>query len=88
MGEVLTVNRMARRLGVTARWLRAEAEAGRVPCLRAGNRYLFNPLAVEQALAQRAAEGGVRAGTDVPQPPRGTATDHKGMDHTMKEDHE
>jgi excisionase family DNA binding protein len=47
--------RMARRLGVTQRWLRDEADAGRVPHLRAGTRYLFAPAAVEAALAARAA---------------------------------
>jgi hypothetical protein len=52
---VLSLARMARRIGVTAGWLRAEADAGRVPCLRAGNRYLFSPAAVELALADRAA---------------------------------
>lgn len=57
MEEVLTLPRMARRLGVTAGWLRAEAEAGGVPCLRAGKRFLFNPVAVEHALARRAANG-------------------------------
>jgi len=47
---------MARRLGVTQKWMRAEAEAGRIPCLRAGRRFLFNPAAVEQAFAARAAQ--------------------------------
>ena len=55
---------MARSLKVTATWLRAEADAGRVPCLKAGTRYLFLPDAVTAALAERAgreriAEGGV-----------------------------
>ncbi|HUY89265.1 MAG TPA: hypothetical protein VMV10_11065 [Pirellulales bacterium] len=45
---------MARRLGITQTWLRAEADAGRVPCLRAGTRYLFAAAAVEKALAERA----------------------------------
>jgi hypothetical protein len=52
----MTLARMARRLGVTAAWLRAEADGGRVPCLRAGKRYVFSPAAVEQALARRAAQ--------------------------------
>ena len=53
---LLPLNRMARRLRVTIAWLRGEAEAGRVPCLRAGTRYLFAPDAVEQALTDRAAQ--------------------------------
>jgi hypothetical protein len=52
---LLPLNRMARRLRVTVAWLRAEADAGRVPCLRAGTRYLFAPDAVERVLAERAA---------------------------------
>jgi hypothetical protein len=51
----LPLNRMARRLRVTVAWLRDEADAGRVPCLRAGTRYLFAPDAVERVLAERAA---------------------------------
>jgi hypothetical protein len=45
---------MARRLRVPTSWLRAEALAGRVPCLRAGRALLFCPAAVEAALARRA----------------------------------
>ena len=41
-----TVARMARKLGVTQAWLKGEAESGRVPCLRAGSRFLFSPDAV------------------------------------------
>jgi hypothetical protein len=53
---LLPLNRMARRLRVTTAWLRAEADAGRVPCLRAGTRYLFAPDAVERVLSERAAK--------------------------------
>jgi hypothetical protein len=41
---------------LTQAWLRAEAEAGRIPCLRAGRRLLFDVQAVEAALIRRAAE--------------------------------
>jgi hypothetical protein len=47
---------MARRLGVTQDWLRTESESGNVPCLRAGNRYLYNPAAVQETLAVEAAK--------------------------------
>ena len=52
--RLLPLTRMARRLRVSARWLRAEAEAGRVPALPADRTLLFNPEAVEQVLAKRA----------------------------------
>jgi len=52
---ILQLGPMARRLRVTVGWLRAEAEAGRVPCVRAGDRFLFSPAAVEAVLARRAA---------------------------------
>jgi len=46
----------ALRLGVPMAWLRAEALAGRVPCLRAGRRLLFRVADVEHVLADRAAK--------------------------------
>jgi len=54
MGELTNLPRLARRLGVTAKFLRAEADAGRIPCIRAGTRYLFDAPTVERVLAQRA----------------------------------
>lgn len=60
--RLLPLSRMARRLHVTVAWLRSEAEAGRVPCLRAGRCYLFSPVAVELAISQRAASEYVVAG--------------------------
>lgn len=50
----ISVDRAAVRLGVPAAWLRAEARAGRVPCLRAGKRLLVNVAMVRRALAERA----------------------------------
>jgi len=47
---------MARRLHVPTRWLRGEAEAGRVPCLRAERAFLFDPEAVEKVLLERAGQ--------------------------------
>ena len=59
---------LARRLRLPAAWLEAEAKAGRIPCLRAGRRTLYNPEAVERVLLERAAsmptdEGVVRRGS-------------------------
>ena len=51
----VSLRQAAYRLGVAVTWLKAEAEAGRVPALRAGNRLLFNIEAVEASLMQRAA---------------------------------
>jgi excisionase family DNA binding protein len=48
----------AARLGVPVTWLRAEAEAGRLPHIRIGKRLLFNPSAVERSLSDRASESG------------------------------
>lgn len=56
--RLLTLGPVARRLRVPVAWLRAEAEAGRVPCLRAGKAMLFAPDAVEQVLVERARHGG------------------------------
>ncbi|MBN1514322.1 MAG: hypothetical protein JXB13_20065 [Phycisphaerae bacterium] len=46
--------RRLRRFGLPTAWLKAEAEAGRLPCLRAGQRMLFDSEAVEAALLNRA----------------------------------
>jgi hypothetical protein len=53
VSEVLTLNRAAHRLGVSARWLKAEADAGRVPHLRAEKRYLFELSAASEAIASQ-----------------------------------
>jgi hypothetical protein len=46
----------ATHLGVPVTWLRAEAEAGRVPHLKIGRRFMFNVEAVERHLVDRAAK--------------------------------
>ena len=55
--QLLPAGQMARYLGVPAGWLKGEAEAGRIPHLKAGKIYLFNPEVVERLLAERAAQG-------------------------------
>jgi hypothetical protein len=45
---------MARLLGVTSKWLRDEAQAGRIPHLPAGKTLLFDADLVERLLAERA----------------------------------
>jgi excisionase family DNA binding protein len=52
---LVTIHRLAYRLKLPAPWLRAQAEAGKIPCLKVGRRVLFNPAAVERALAEMAA---------------------------------
>jgi hypothetical protein len=45
---------MARWVRVPVAWLKAEAEAGRIPALRAGTVFLFDPATVERVLLERA----------------------------------
>jgi hypothetical protein len=46
--------RRFKRFGLSLAWLRAEAEAGRIPCFKAGRKLVFDPEAVEQSLLARA----------------------------------
>ena len=52
----LYLGAMARQLRVPATWLRAEAEAGRIPHLRAGSALLFDPEVVERIVLDRLRE--------------------------------
>jgi len=56
--KLVNILGLARRLRLPAAWLRAEADARRIPSLRAGRRFLFNVEAVERVLLDRAAKGG------------------------------
>jgi excisionase family DNA binding protein len=53
----LNLREMANALKVPLGWLKEEAAAGRIPCVRAGRQFLFNRDAVENVLAERAAKG-------------------------------
>lgn len=44
---------LSRLTGLPVSWLRAEADAGRIPCLRAGRRRMFNIGLVMSALSER-----------------------------------
>jgi hypothetical protein len=60
--ELDTLRSLARRFkryGLSVVWLKAEADAGRLPCLKAGRRLLFDPAAVEAELLRRAAQKAV-----------------------------
>lgn len=52
---LLSLRRMASRLGVSSKWLKERAEAGEIPALRAGARWLFCPDVVFQVVAKMAA---------------------------------
>jgi hypothetical protein len=54
--RLITIRSMAARLRIPAKWLKQEAQAGRIPCLRAGTAILVSPEAVEAELVRRAAE--------------------------------
>ncbi len=56
MDRLVDTISLARELRISRTWLADEADAGRLPCLRAGRRRLFSYEAVTRALAARAAE--------------------------------
>lgn len=60
--RLYAAGRMARRLGVTVRWLRGEAEAGHIPHVAADRTMLFDPETVEQVLLERARRTPASAG--------------------------
>lgn len=55
--ELVTLRELAKRLGLSVAWLRAEVDAGRLPHLKAGKRLLFSVEAVRDHLIRRASEG-------------------------------
>jgi len=62
----LTLSQMARVLGVSATWLRAEAERGALPHVKADRGMLFDRETVERLLVARAKREGLADGTDEP----------------------
>jgi len=53
--KLLTLVAAARLVRLPTRWLKDEARAGRLPCLRVGTRILFDRASLERALARLAA---------------------------------
>jgi hypothetical protein len=51
---LLGLREMAMRLRVPAKWLRTEAAAGHIPCVRAGAAMIFDPETVEAIIRDRA----------------------------------
>lgn len=58
--KLLPLRRMAARLGVPSAWLKECAQAGEVPALRAGNRWLFRPDIVLPIVAAMAAPANLK----------------------------
>jgi excisionase family DNA binding protein len=54
--QLLSLPALADVLKLPERWLKHEADAGRIPHLKIGKRYRFNRETVVAVLAQRAAE--------------------------------
>lgn len=52
---IVDLDGLARKLGLSKAWLKAEAVAGRIPSLKAGHQRIFNLDAVTQAIAKQAA---------------------------------
>ena len=52
-----TLHQTCRALGLPADWLREEALAGRIPCLRAGDRLLFDLESLRQLVNELARTG-------------------------------
>lgn len=56
--KLLSLPELAKALNLPAKWLKAEADAGRLPHLRVKYRYRFDFDAIVRILAERAANGG------------------------------
>lgn len=49
---LMSLAQMARRIGVTGKWLRQQAESGRLPAFKVGRRWLFHVEAVLDRLLE------------------------------------
>lgn len=58
--KYLRVEELARATRLPAAWLRREADAGRLPCIRAGRLRMFDLTTVLNALAERQTKGGAK----------------------------
>lgn len=56
MAELLNIHELSDRFnGITVGWIKQQCKAGNIPFLKAGRHWLFNPIAVSEALAKMAA---------------------------------
>lgn len=55
MNELLNLRELAIKLSLPVEWLAGQAESGDIPCLKVGEKLLFNLGAVKSALAEQAA---------------------------------
>ncbi|MFM9958854.1 MAG: helix-turn-helix transcriptional regulator [Phycisphaerales bacterium] len=53
--KFVRLNELARHTHLPAAWLRREAKAGRIPCIRAGRMLRFDVAEVVKSLAERQA---------------------------------
>lgn len=53
--DLLSLPALAKALNLPKEWIKAEADAGKLPHLRIGKRYRFNHEAVVRTLTERAA---------------------------------
>jgi Helix-turn-helix domain len=58
--NLLTLHQLAEHTGLPVAWLRREADAGRLPCIRAGRRRMFDLEAVLKALGHQQQKGGAK----------------------------
>lgn len=54
--KLIEIHELALRVSAPSAWLRAEAEAGRIPALQVGAKWMFDEQAVAAELARRARE--------------------------------
>ena len=64
--ELLPLGTMAAMIGVTQKWLRGEAESGRLPHLNAGGRLLFDEATIQRLLRDRAIAASPAGGKAAP----------------------
>lgn len=54
MGRKMLLKAAAEELGISAYFLRLEAKSGRIPCIKSGNRYIFDLELCEEFLRNKA----------------------------------
>ena len=65
MDQLLSLPRMARKVGVTQRWLKQESDAGRLPHVNAEGRYLYSCKAITKAILLEAGSPQISLITDL-----------------------